>query len=434
MPEIVQHTMTVLYVITQDVRLGTNLALLHFLWMLVSGALLPSRGAVFPALQAIGLAPAAVRRAWAAFHAGDWQIADLLMRWRQHVLAAGQWQTVRYAGYVPKAVDTTAFWRPALQDCPTKHYHPQAGKALPAIVLGLIVRVGQVQGQRLALPSEIVRPATVDASETALQATLLARVKATLADDELPIFDAGFKLSALHAADLPRYMVRLADNFTARRNVLPPAQPKGRPAEYGALVRPLARKRKGQWIPATPPDRTETWTEDGRTLRAEYWDDLVLPDVKVSPTATTFFVAAIYDPRYRTPWLLAAPCKLPGPAWRGLYRARWPVEQVPLAGKQMIGGARQFVFATESRYRLPELTLLAGAVLSYLAATTPAIPTGFWDRQPKPTPGRFRRALLGQPFPESYPLPARLRKKAAVFAHLAMGILGHRRTKQVAAT
>jgi hypothetical protein len=100
----------------------------------------------------------------------------------------------------------------------------------------------------------------------------------------------------------------------------------------------------------------------------------------------------------------------------------------------MIGGARQFVFATESRYRLPELTLLAGAVLSYLAATTPAIPTGFWDRQPKPTPGRFRRALLGQPFPESYPLPARLRKKAAVFAHLAMGILGHRRTKQVAAT
>ena len=61
MPEIVQYTMTVLCVLRQDVTLGTNLALLQLLWMLVSGALLPSRGAVFPALQAGGLAPAAVR-------------------------------------------------------------------------------------------------------------------------------------------------------------------------------------------------------------------------------------------------------------------------------------------------------------------------------------------------------------------------------------
>ncbi len=354
--------------------------------------------------------------------------------WRQHVLAAGQWQTTSYAGYVPKAVDTTAFWRPALQDCQTKHYHPQAGKTLPAIVIGLIARVGRVKGHRVALPMAIVRPAPADASETALPATLLARVQATLADDEMPVLDAGFKIRALQAAGLSRYVVRRADNFTARRNVLPPARPNGRPAEYGRVVRPLARSRKGKLIPATPPDRTEIWTEDGVTFRAEYWDDLVLPDVKVSATAATFYVAAIYDPRYRTPWLLAAPLKLPGPAWRGLYRDRWPVEQLPLAGKQMLGGARQFVFAAESRYRLPELIVLAGAVLTYWAATTPAIPTGFGDRQLKPTPGRFRRGLAGRPFPESYPLPARLRKKAAVFAHLAMGILGHRRTKQVAAT
>lgn len=434
MPEIVQRTMTVLCVITQDVTLGTNLALLHFMWMLVSGALLPSRGAVFPALQAVGLAPAAVRRAWAALHGGHWHIADLLTAWSRYVLAEQQWQATSYAGYVPKAVDTTAFWRPALQDCQTKHYYPPAGKALPAIVVGLIARIGRVKGHRVALPTEIVRPATADATETALQATLLARVKATLADDEMPVLDAGFKIKALQAAGLPRYVVRLADNFTARRNVLPPAQPNGRPAEYGDLVRPLARTRKGKLIPATAPDRTESWSAAGLTFRAEYWDDLVLPDVKASAMATTFFVAAIYDPRYRTPWLLASPVQLPGPVWRGLYRDRWPVEQLPLAGKQMIGGARQFVFAAESCYRLPELTLLAGAVLIYLAATTPAIPTGFWDRQPKPTPGRFRRGLAGRPFPESYPLPARLRKKASLFAHLAMGILGHRRTKQVAVT
>jgi hypothetical protein len=300
--------------------------------------------------------------------------------------------------------------------------------------VGLIGRVGRVQGQRVALPTAIVRPATADATETALQATVLAEVTATLADDEIAVVDAGFKIKALQAAGVPRYVARLADNFTARRNTLPPARPNGRPAEYGDLVRPLARTRKGKLIPATAPDRTETWTEDGLTFRADYWDDLVLPAVKVSATAKTFNVAAIYDPRYRTLWLLASPVQLTGTAWRGLYRDRWPIEQIPLAGKQMVGGARQFVFADEARYRLPELTLLAGAVLTYLAATTPAIPTGFWDRQPKPTPGRFRRGLAGRPFPESYPVPARLRKKASVFAHLATGILGHRRMKQVATT
>jgi hypothetical protein len=244
MPEIVQHTMLVLCVITQDVTIGTNLALLHFMWMLVSGSLLPSRGAVFPALQAVGLVPPAVRRAWAALHGGDWHIAALLTTWGEHVLAAPEWQETRYDGYTPKAVDTTAFWRPKLRDCLTKHFHPQAGKALPAIVVGLIARVGRIKGQRVALPTAIVRPATADASEMALQATLLARVKTTLAAAEMPVFDAGFKIKALQAAGLARYLVRLAENFTARRNTLPPAKGKGPAAEYGVLVRPLARTRK----------------------------------------------------------------------------------------------------------------------------------------------------------------------------------------------
>jgi hypothetical protein len=46
MSDLVQHTMTALCAITQEVTIGTDLALLQFLWMLVSGALLPSRGAV----------------------------------------------------------------------------------------------------------------------------------------------------------------------------------------------------------------------------------------------------------------------------------------------------------------------------------------------------------------------------------------------------
>lgn len=47
---------------TKDLPIGTNLALLQFLWMLVSGALLPNRGAIFPALKSIGLSDAATRR------------------------------------------------------------------------------------------------------------------------------------------------------------------------------------------------------------------------------------------------------------------------------------------------------------------------------------------------------------------------------------
>ena len=124
---------------------------------------------------------------------------------------------------------------------------------------------------------------------------------------------------------------------------------------------------------------------------------LVLPDVKVHPDNETFTAAAIYDPRFQEPWLLACPLLLSGAALRGLYRDRWPVEQVPLAAKQMLGGARQFVSAPESSQRLAELNLLAGAIITYLAATLPAVPTGFWDRQPKPTPGRLRRLLAETP-------------------------------------
>jgi hypothetical protein len=73
---------------------------------------------------------------------------------------------------------------------------------------------------------------------------------------------------------------------------------------------------------------------------------------------------------------------LPETAFK-LYLDRWPVEQVPLVAKQALGLQRQFVFAPESCHRLPELALLAANILTYLAATLPPMPTGFWDRCPK---------------------------------------------------
>ncbi|NJN84559.1 MAG: hypothetical protein HC802_21255 [Caldilineaceae bacterium] len=40
-------------------------------------------------------------------------------------------------------------------------------------------------------------------------------------------------------------------------------------------------------------------------------------------------------------------------------------------------------------FRFPELALLAGAIQVYVAAVSPPIPAGFWDRQPQPTSGGF---------------------------------------------
>jgi hypothetical protein len=314
-------------------------------------------------------------------------------------------------GNYPIAVDLTAYWRPTLKGCPSKHYYPPAEKALSAVVLRIIARVGSLNGQRVAVMRDLVRVDPDDPTEAKLQIRVVARAAETLAEDEILVFDAGFKIPELQAAGVERYEVRLAKNFTARRNVLLSLKRRGRRPEYGEIVRPLARTWKGKRIPSTPPDREETWTRNGIQFRAAFWDNLVLPAVKVHPDNPTFNVVAVYDPRYREPWLLACSLQLSGPALRGLYRDRWPVEQIPLAAKQMLGGARQFVFAPESCQRLPELNLLAGSIVTYLAASLPAVPTGFWDRNPKPTPGRLRRLLVRMPFPKSYPLPGQLRKR-----------------------
>jgi hypothetical protein len=162
----VSHTMEALCTVTEELPIGTNLDLLHFLWMQISGSLLPGRGALFPALQAIGLPPAPTRRAWAAFRYGAWRIDDLLTAWEDYVIRQGQWQEHQYDGYRPKAVDLAAYWRPTLRGLKTKHYYPPAGKALPAVVLGIIARVGSVNGQRVAIITGLVRADPDDPSES----------------------------------------------------------------------------------------------------------------------------------------------------------------------------------------------------------------------------------------------------------------------------
>ena len=422
--------MTILVALTAGLPMGTNLALLHFLWMLVSGALLPQRGALFPALQAIGLSAQATRRAWAAFRRGVWQTAVLLRVWQEHVNRLPGWQVHRHEGYRAITVDVTAFWRPALRNCPSKHYHPVANRALPAVIVGVIGAVGHIGDQRLACPLAFERVHPKDPSEGRLWQALLRWARRHLASDDVAVMDAGVKLADVQAAGLEHSLLRLATNFTACRNQPLPYGGKGRKPVYGEKIRPLPRRYKGKTIAASAPDRIETWTEAGVALRAEIWEDLILPGVIPGSQAQTFRVYAIYDPAYTTPWLLATPLALKAATVKAMYQDRWPVEQIPLSAKQMVGAHRQFVHAAESLQRLPELSLLAGSLLSYLAATAPLAPTGFWDRQPKRTPGRFRRMLMGKPFPQTYPLPEQLRKKASVTGHLPKGNLAPRRKER----
>ena len=421
----IDHTITVLTILLQSLPIGTNLALLNFMWMLVSGELLPNRGAMFPALKATGLSNRAIRRAWVAFRRGAWNIPELLASWRRYVKSLPGWHEHRYEGYLPVPADVTPFWRPSLQNCPSKHYYPGANRALPAVIFGITGEVGELNGQRIGLPRAFERVHPRDTSEKRLWQEVLKNAQKGLAEDEILVVDAGVKVKRLQETRIDRFVVRLATNFTARRNDLPEHR-LGRPPKYGVLVRPLARKYKHKILPATPADETVGWVEDNRQIRGQIWRQLVLNKTIPGPKNHTFDVYAIYDPKFSQPWLLATPVKLKPESVSAIYKDRWPVEQIPLSAKQMVGAHRQFVHAEESNQRLPELSLLAGSLLSFLAATAPPTPTGFWDRQPKRTPGRFRRGLIGQPFPKDYPLPGQFRKKNSVTAHLLPGNPSHR--------
>jgi len=427
--------MTLLCSVVRYVPVGTNLALLHVLWMLVSGQLLLSRGAIIPGLAQLGLSDRAVRRAWQALGQGGWSSGQLLVNWETALSRAGQWQVRYHGGYCAVPIDTTGFSRPRLQNCPSKHYDHQAGKALPAVVLGIIGRVGQVGKQRLLLPLGLLRVDPAQPQEEGLIQALISAAQELLKAQDVLVSDGGFELAALLSAKIPRYVAKQARNMTARREQPPAYAGTGRPAERGTLVRPLARTYKDHTLAATAADRSAAWQEDAVAVRADIWDKLVLNSTRAETLADAqrFTIIVIHDPRFTKPLVLATNLTLTAQDVCALYRDRWPVEQVPLAAKQMLGAVRAFVFAQETCQRLPELALLAGAILSYAAACLPASPTGFWDRNPQPTPGRLRRVLARVGFPTDYPLPPEIRQKASVTDHLPKGSSRFRRIKGSAA-
>src|SRR5579862_6412733 len=173
MPTVVYRITDLLAKTVEDVPVGTNLGLFHLLFALLSGHFLAARGAVFTALDALGLPKPVLKRAVAALTYGSWQIEDLLCRWQQAVKQAGRWVPNSYEGIRPVAADLTGFFRPQLQGCASKHYVAEAGKALPATLIGLVGAVGHLGSGRLALPRLMLSTLTGETTDAVLETRLI---------------------------------------------------------------------------------------------------------------------------------------------------------------------------------------------------------------------------------------------------------------------
>ena len=394
MPIAIEQTIHVLQIVVQSVPLGTNLSLLHLLWSMLNGSFLRSRGAIFPALVYSGFTTDETRRSWQALRYGMWRLDDLLHSWREYVHCQSKWRPRVYEGYRPLAVDMTAFWRLQLKGWLGKYFNGLANRMLRGVGFGLVAEVGQVEGQRIPLLRKVIRAHPKDLSDVKLKAMVLDWAGRHLADDEVVLFDAGAHIADMQAASIKRYVIRLASNCTARRNELPAYSGKGRPSEYGRRVRPLKRRWKKRTIAATKPDFSTSFEQEQRTIQVLGWSELVSVDRKPHPGNETFSILVFFDPLYQQPLILGTNVSLqPATAFK-LYLDRWSVEQIPLAAKQMLGLHRQFVFAPESCQRLPELALLVGNILTYLAAILPPLPTGFWDQRPKKRPAACGESWL----------------------------------------
>ena len=136
---------------------------------MITGAFLESRGAVHTALQIAGFTDEETRCSWQAPRYGVWHIQELIDLFNNLVMAEATWQSCEYGGYRPLAVDTTAIWRPRLQNWFLKLYRQLIGKTYVGIGFGLVVRVGEMDGHRIPILCRIVNGTSTDKTEENLK-------------------------------------------------------------------------------------------------------------------------------------------------------------------------------------------------------------------------------------------------------------------------
>ncbi len=92
--------------------------------------------------------------------------------------------------------------------------HPQKSEPCPAEPIGMIATVGEVNGQRIALLKNVVVTDVKTNDSVADKKKLYRLVEKCLEEDEIGVFDAGFKLMEAAEAGIEQCAIRLATNCT----------------------------------------------------------------------------------------------------------------------------------------------------------------------------------------------------------------------------
>ena len=423
---------------------GTALGLCDLISAMFSGYFIESGGAVMPAVEAFlrrdiedhKEREARTRRAAKALTYGNYNLMELMDKLQGIIEEEGNWKPTVVQGYRIASVDFTAYRRPAVKKLKTKAYVADANRAVPAVPIGMIASVGEVNGHRVALLKNAVLASLNVNDGPAHNRQLYKQVATGLDKDELAVYDAGFKLSEAVQANIRRCLIRLAKNCTFGKTAgrIPErTAAKGRPPTQhkAKIVRPLARTHGGKTLPATEADEICMMTdENGREIEVHIWYKLYFLERHLSDVTDKrkkhelrhmpLKVMAIYGPDYDDPLLVGTPLlSLEPQAAYKIYVTRWPVEGVPQTGKYILSGGTgtHYVHHPTAMQRLPVLSLIFGSLLKYVAATLPPFRTGFWDRLLKPTYGRLLRHLKKV----GIPLSEQLFKKGSVTTHLPVG-------------
>jgi len=423
---------------------GTALGLTDLISAMFSGYFIESGGAVTPAIEAFlrqevkneKEREARTRRGAKALTYGSYNLKELMDKLQAIVKEEGRWQPTIIQEYRVASVDFTAYRRTAVKRLKAKAYVSDTGKAVSAVPIGMIATIGEVNGQRMALLKNVVQADLSLNDGSGHKKQLYKQVATELAEDEIAVFDAGFRLVEAVEANIMRCLIRLATNCTFGKTVgkIPKrTSAKGpEPSQYKAeVVRPLARQHGDKTLLATKADRIYTTTDQhGCKIKIHVWEKLYFLERQLKKVSnkltkkklrhTPIKVIAIYHPDYDDPLLLGTPLSQLKPEAAGkIYVARWPIEGLPQTGKYLLsgGGGTHYVHHPTAMQRLPALSLIFGSLLKYAAATLPPFRTGFWDRSLKPTYGRLLRHLKKV----SIQLSEQLFKKRSVTAHLPVG-------------
>ncbi len=411
MPEAVYRILTLLCLLVVACPIGTNLGLLHLLWMLVSGRLLAARAsAVVPGLSECGLAAPATRRAWAALGQGGWSSAALLARWAAVLEGKGALAGARAWGLPPGGGRRHRLLAPA---APGLSDHPlprRRGESPPRHPAG----PHRPRGQRRGPAPPARRRSCGRTPGTRAPARTRACSWARRCGGARPTtrwcWTAGSGWRCSRRQGRPAGSPRTAPpggpprRRTTGAGAPPPAGGSSAPCPAPTAAAPspppcpTGSRRGARTAPSCAPSGGPTWCCRRRP-----------PPVPPSPSSPST------TPATASRWCSRPPCPCRRARCAPSIATAGPSNN-SAGGEADARGQPPVRPRPETCQRLPELAL-AGAVLSYAAATAPAVPTGFWDRRPQPTPGRLPRFRT-----TSAPRPAS--RKSAPHRPPAEGLLG----------